>query len=104
MTKEFLSADVFVLPTLAEGSAGVIYEALAAGVPIVTTRSAGSVITNGVEGLIVPERDPLALAEAIQSVIENRNLREAMALASKKTSARYTEAAWSGRLCEVLQS
>ena len=49
---------MFVLPSLAEGSAEVTYEAIAAGVPVVTTRAAGSVVRDGIEGRIVPERDP----------------------------------------------
>ena len=48
------SADVFVFPSLFEGSAVVTYEALAAGLPSVVTPSAGSVVRDGVEGFIVP--------------------------------------------------
>jgi len=46
-------ADVFLLPSLCEGSAVVIYEALQFGLPIITTPNAGSIVTDGVEGLIV---------------------------------------------------
>ena len=51
--EEFAAADVFVLPSLAEGSAEATYEALAAGVPVVTTPAAGSVVRNGIEGRLV---------------------------------------------------
>ncbi|MCC2665359.1 MAG: hypothetical protein K0S35_3281, partial [Geminicoccaceae bacterium] len=70
--EEFAAADVLVLPSLAEGSAGVTYEALAAGVPVVTTPAAGSVVRDGIEGRLVPERDPLALADAIAEIVEDR--------------------------------
>jgi len=48
------------------------YEALALGIPVVATRSAGSVITSGVDGYIVPERDITALADAITEITSRR--------------------------------
>jgi len=59
-------ADVLVLPTLCEGSATVCYEALAAGLPVITTPNAGSVVRDGVEGFIVPIRDSSAIAEKLE--------------------------------------
>lgn len=106
--KDFLAeleaADIFVLPTLAEGSASVIYEALAFGVPVVTTRSAGSVITDGNEGRIVPERDSYALADAIRQISEHRELRDAMGRAALVTASEFSEAKWGERLIAALQS
>ena len=69
--EEFAAADVFVLPSSAEGSAEATYEALAAGVPVVTTPAAGSVVRDGIEGRVVPERDPFALADAIAEIVED---------------------------------
>lgn len=86
---EFSTADLFVLPTLAEGSATVIYEALAAGVPVVTTPAAGSVVRHGVDGLIVPVRDPDALADAIEHIIEDRQCRQRMAENARDEVAKY---------------
>ena len=51
------AADVFVFPSLFEGSAVVTYEALACGLPCVVTPEAGSVVRDGVEGLVVPSAD-----------------------------------------------
>jgi glycosyltransferase involved in cell wall biosynthesis len=99
---ELESADVLALPTLAEGSAGVIYEALAAGIPVVTTPSAGSVITDGVEGFIVPERDAGALADRVEEICSNRALRARMALAARKTAFDYSEERWADRLVAAL--
>ncbi|WP_376705423.1 glycosyltransferase family 4 protein [Mesorhizobium sp. ISC25] len=80
---EFQRADVLVLPSLVEGSAGVTYEALAAGVPTVTTRAAGSVVRHGTDGLIVEEGSPLALAEAIAKIVSDRALRDRMSLSAR---------------------
>ena len=101
---EMEAADVFVLPTLAEGSATVIYESLALGVPVVTTRSAGSVITNGKEGRIIPERDSTALADAIAEITADRELRDAMSIAAICTAGEFSEAKWGERLISALQS
>ena len=51
------SADVFVFPSLFEGSAVVTYEAMACGLPCIVTAEAGSVARHGRDGLIVPARD-----------------------------------------------
>jgi glycosyltransferase involved in cell wall biosynthesis len=58
-------ADVLALPSLCEGSALVTYEALASGLPVVTTVNAGSLVRDGVDGAIVPIRDSKALARAL---------------------------------------
>jgi glycosyltransferase involved in cell wall biosynthesis len=81
--EEFVTADVFVLPSIAEGSATVIYEALAMGVPVVTTKAAGSVVRDDRDGRIIAERDPEMLAEAIEQIIENRSLREKYSRSAK---------------------
>jgi glycosyltransferase involved in cell wall biosynthesis len=101
--KELRSSSVFVLPTLAEGSASVIFEALCSGVPVVTTRSAGSVVTDGKEGRIVPERDPEALAEAVREIVSDRELRASMSAQALRTAADYTEDRWQERLVQALQ-
>ena len=102
--RELEAADVFVLPTLAEGSATVIYEALALGIPVVATRSAGSVITNGTEGYIVPERDAPALADAITEITSRRNLRDSMSMEAIRTAREFSEAKWGERLVSALRS
>jgi glycosyltransferase involved in cell wall biosynthesis len=71
----FAWADVFVLPTLSEGAASVCYEAMAAGLPVITTPNAGSAVRDGREGLIVPIRDAAALAEAIELLSADEELR-----------------------------
>lgn len=103
MTLEFQSADLFVLPTLAEGSSESVYEALAAGLPVITTRSAGSVVRDGIEGRIVPERDPVALAEAIQELSEDRPLRDRMAAAARERAKDFTWERYGERLIAYLQ-
>jgi glycosyltransferase involved in cell wall biosynthesis len=101
--EEFAAADVFVLPSLAEGSAGSTYEALAVGVPVVTTPAAGSVVRDGIEGRIVPERDPVALADAIAEIVEDRDRRARMSQAAHERARDYTWECYSERLVAALR-
>lgn len=101
---EFERSDLFVLPTLAEGSAEVIYQALAAGVPVVTTAEAGSVVRHGLEGLIVPGRNPELLAEAIAELVEDRARRERYAAAAKRRALDFIWSRYSDRLLAALKA
>ncbi len=74
----FGRSDVFVFPSLAEGSAHVTYEAMAAGLPVVTTPNAGSVVRDGLDGYLVPPRDTAALRDRIRELYENPDLRRAL--------------------------
>lgn len=69
-------ADVFVSPTYSEGFSNTILEAMATGLAIVSTRTVGVVdcLTDGENGLLVPVRDPEALADALARLIEEPSL------------------------------
>jgi glycosyltransferase involved in cell wall biosynthesis len=77
------AADVFVFPSLFEGSAVVTYEALACGLPCLVTAEAGSVVRDGREGRIVPARDVGALAAAMHELGTDAGLREHLAAAAR---------------------
>jgi len=100
---EFLEADLLVLPTLAEGSAGATYEALAAGLPVITTGAAGSVVRDGIEGRLVLERAPDLLADAIEEIVEDRPSRDRMAHAARERSRAYTWDRYGERLMKALR-
>jgi glycosyltransferase involved in cell wall biosynthesis len=68
---------------LFEGSAVVTYEALASGLPCVVTPAAGSIVRDGVEGLVVPERDPEAIALAMERLGLDPEFRARSALAAR---------------------
>lgn len=67
-------ADILVLPSIVEGSAAVTYEALLSGIPVVTTPNAGSIVADGVNGLVVPIRAPDELAKAIGHYVFDSDL------------------------------
>jgi glycosyltransferase involved in cell wall biosynthesis len=77
------AADVFVFPSLFEGSAVVTYEALACGLPCIVTAEAGSVVRDGREGRIVPARDVGALAAAMEQLGTDAGLREHLAASAR---------------------
>jgi glycosyltransferase involved in cell wall biosynthesis len=64
--QRFQTSDIFLFPTLEEGFVRVVAEAMACGLPVITTKNAGSsdLIEAGLNGEIVPIRDPEAMAEA----------------------------------------
>lgn len=70
----YRDADVFVFPSLAEGSARVVYEAMASGLPVITTRESGSVVRDGVDGWIVPARSVDAIGERIEKIRQTPSL------------------------------
>lgn len=102
VVEEYRAADVFVLPSIAEGSAEVTYEALAAGIPVVTTAEAGSVVRDGVEGFIVPALDAGALADRLEHIVEDRELRARMAAAARLRAGEFTWGKYGERLVNAL--
>lgn len=103
MAQEFSRADIFCLPSLAEGSPTSIFEAMANGLPIITTPASGSMVQDGIEGFVVPERDPEALVLAISRLVFDRDLRERMSAASRAAALRYTAEACGSQFISVIR-
>ena len=80
LVRDIQRSDVFVLPSLTEGFAQVILEAMACGVPVITTANtcAPDILTEGGEGFIVPIRDSGAIEEKLVWGLENREALVAM--------------------------
>lgn len=74
----FAKADLFVFPTLIEGSSRSAMEAAAAGLPIVTTESCGLPLENEKEVLYVPSSDAQTLAAAIARLATDERLRSSL--------------------------
>jgi glycosyltransferase involved in cell wall biosynthesis len=86
------SATALVLPSVTardgqtEGIPVALMEAMAAGVPVVSSRLSGipELVRDGESGLLVPERDPVALAEAMERLASDGALRERLADAGRR--------------------
>ena len=102
MINQYLNADIFVLPSLVEGMAIAHLEAMAFGLPVITTPNCGSIISNSKEGFIIPIRDPEILASRIEEIVEDRDLRKQMSIKSKKIARNYTWDRYSKNLKDVL--
>jgi glycosyltransferase involved in cell wall biosynthesis len=69
----YMWADVFVLPSICEGSAMVTYEAMSLGVPIITTYNSGSLVRDGLDGFIVPIRDINTIVDRLLKIYTEGN-------------------------------
>ncbi|MFQ5756696.1 MAG: TIGR03088 family PEP-CTERM/XrtA system glycosyltransferase [Acidiferrobacterales bacterium] len=69
--------DVFVLPSLGEGISNTLLEAMATGLPTVSTRVGGTpeIVVDGVTGMMVPAGDPAAMAQAMIAYVHDPALR-----------------------------
>ena len=85
------ASDIFVLPSRFEGTPVAIMEALSIGLPIVATAVGGipDEITDGVEGLLVPPREPALLTHALLRLIRDATLRDALAVNAAARASQY---------------
>jgi glycosyltransferase involved in cell wall biosynthesis len=104
MATEYEWADVFLLPSLCEGSATAVYEALAAGLPVITTENTGSIVRHGVEGYIVPIRDGEAIASVLGHLAKDADLLLQMGANARARAAEFTVACYGRRLLDGLSS
>lgn len=79
-------ADVFLLSSLSEGISNAALEAMACGVPVVTTDCGGmrEAVTDGVEGFLVPVREAGQMAQRLHLLWKDRALRERMGAAARQ--------------------
>ena len=97
--------DVFVLPTLpGEGIPRVLLEAMAAGLPIVTTRVAGipGLIESGVNGLLVDAATNEVLSGAISRLVADPTLRRTLIANGYETARRHTLETQAARMMEAV--
>ena len=87
-------ADVFVLPSLIEGSPNVLLEAMSCGLPIVATRVGGvpEIAADGVSAIIGPSKDPAFIARAVDRILADPALGARLGGAARRIALnRYTQ-------------
>jgi glycosyltransferase involved in cell wall biosynthesis len=100
LPKFYTAADVFVFPTLGDTYGLVVDEALACGLPAISTSAAGEIrsrILDGTNGFIVPPESSAALLDRMELLSRDRDLRARMSGASVRTVAGQSPETWAER-------
>jgi phosphatidylinositol alpha-mannosyltransferase len=103
----YASADVFCAPSLGGESFGIVLaEAMAVGRPVVCSDIGGyrDVVRDGTDGLLVPPRDPEALAEALAGLLDNPARLAAMGEAAAAAARRYAWEVVAGQVEDVYRT
>ncbi|UCE29308.1 MAG: glycosyltransferase [Candidatus Bathyarchaeota archaeon] len=98
-------ATVFVLPSLSEGRPRAVIEAMACGLPVVATDVGGipEMVSDGVNGLLVPPRDAKALAEAIEYIVDDVDFQRRASTENLKMAAEYSPSIIGRRIYDYLE-
>jgi starch synthase len=105
MPDAFHDADVFVFPSLLEGSASVVLEAMASGLPVVVTPNAGAdAVRDGIDGFVIPIRSAKAIAERVEQLGRDDELRERMGRAARERALEFTWAEFRRRFRAVVDA
>jgi len=102
----YASAELFCAPSLGGESFGIVLaEAMAAGLPVVCSDIGGyhDLVRDNREGLLVPARDPEALADAIGALLDNPARRAALAEVARASAARYAWPVVAGELAAIYE-
>lgn len=104
VTPEVAEARVMALPSSCEGVPTVLLEAMAAGRPVVATRTGHveSIVTDGVEGRLVDVGDVSALADRLAEILTDDSLARRMGEAARLRASRHDVVATAGRLLDVM--
>jgi glycosyltransferase involved in cell wall biosynthesis len=104
----FLNSDIFIFPPREpEGHPWVIIEAMAAGLPIISTDQGAITesVIDGINGFIVEKQNPKQIAEKLKLLIENKELRERMGKESRRLyEENFTEEKMVARLKNVFNT
>jgi glycosyltransferase involved in cell wall biosynthesis len=100
---QYAWADVFLLPSLCEGSATVTYEALRSGLPVVCTRNTGSVVRDGVDGFVVPIRDIEAIVDRLGQMTRMPAQLHRMGMKAQERAKEFTLDQYQERLIAALK-
>lgn len=91
LANEYRCADVFVCPSIQEGTPKTVPEAMSKALPIVASRVGGipALVGDGQDGILVPAGDPTSLADALARLIRDPQLRRAMGHHSAERAREY---------------
>jgi len=105
MLNIYMACDVFVFPSLVEGMPLTLLEAMATGMPVVTTNTCGmaDIVEDGANGRLVPPADANTLATAVEQLLGSSDMRRQLGLAGQETVRSYTWGQVARKLEKVLE-
>jgi glycosyltransferase involved in cell wall biosynthesis len=102
--QHYVWADVFFLPSLCEGSATVIYEAMVSGIPVICSPNSGSLVEDGRTGFIVDPHDETGLLERFEKLASDPQTLKCMRASLHEMRWDYSFEAYSTRLFDAIRS
>jgi starch synthase len=105
LLEEMSRHDVMVFPSLFEGCALVVLEAMSQGVPVITTPNTGALhfVSDGEHGFIVPIRDVEAIVEKLEMLLLDRDCLAAMSLAAARKASQHSWEQYRHRLATIVR-
>ena len=101
--RELPRNHIYVFPSVLEGSAKSTYEAMACGLPVITTENSGSIVEDGREGFIIPTLDQESIKEKILFFYENRGKIREFGERARKKVERYTWEDYGRNIVDIYQ-
>jgi glycosyltransferase involved in cell wall biosynthesis len=92
MPELYAEHDILLFPSLMEGLPTVVLEAMASGMPVITTETCGmpDVVEHEYNGLLLPPADAAAIEAAVARLASSVELRQKLGAAARETMKRYT--------------
>lgn len=103
MPQVYRDADLFVFPTISDGFGAVMLEAMATGLPVISTDHCGDLVEDGMNGYRVPIRDSSALVAKIYQIMRRPELLAHLSAGAIATSHKFSLAAYQVKLCRALE-
>ncbi|WP_308408766.1 glycosyltransferase [Streptomyces sp. AC627_RSS907] len=106
VSPEFAKGSIFVMPSKREAFGNVIVEAMAAGLPVISTdadHGPRNIITHGEDGFVVPKGDVAAMTAAMTELVEDEERRRAMGRAAVRNAERFHETASRERFEAIIE-
>ena len=98
----YRDADVLVFPTISDGFGAVMLEAMATGLPVISTDHCGDIVEDGVNGFRIPIRSPEAIADSVNHFVRNPETLESLSAGAIRTAQRFSLANYQASLCRAL--
>jgi len=97
------SADIFVLPTIEDGFSLAVGEAMACGLPTITTRNNGAaeILEHGKDGFVISARSPEEIAQHIEILYRDKDLRSAMGFSARQKASRLSWKTYASQLLSI---